>query len=944
MATRIIALSVAAASVGCALASCQQRDARESVAATQSAVISDGEATGVYGQDGSFTSATANLSGISAESLAAPSAALIDDTGRLYVADQANHRVLSYPVGSRAADLVYGQGGSFVDNTMNAGGISASSLDAPAGLAFEAAGDSDAGSSDAGGGATVNLYVADSGNHRILFFPAGSTTATRVYGQSGSFTTADPGSSPSADTLFQPNGLAVDGNGNLFVADALSHRVLRYPAGSTTADRVYGQLGDFTTRVANKSGLGADSLKNPTDVAIDATGGLFIADTGNWRVLHYSGSSTTADRVYGQGGSFVVALPNNGGISKTSLNLPQFVTSQGGDLWVSDSSNNRVLRFPGSSTTADRVLGQLGSFTTASANAGGIGARSLRKPVGLAFNAAGDLFVGDSLNHRVLELAKTCATVGCDDGNDCTDDTCEANGVCTHAPTATPPVSCGGYRCDSTTLECKTSCTDAADCASTHSCILGRCTRMCADSTECADGEPCVNGWCCNNGCPGTCQACNVAGSEGTCVNALAGDDPNGVCRGFGCSGSGSCLLSCAMNDDCADGFVCNTGICTRQCATNDDCNGADCIDGACCSRDSCDEGYTCNYDPIHAGTCWQADGTSCDDGPECGSGLCVDGLCCDTDCLGVCVACNLPGTEGTCTPIEAGTDPDDECPTSAPVCGGQCDGQGACLAPAAAGVVCSERRCEDGLLLEPAECDGTGAPCPAASGTPCPGAFGCTDDGTECRTSCTLASHCAAGANCVGGECITQVATRCSGPADCESGSCADGFCCNSPCDGLCQRCDLQGRVGVCSPIARGEDPDVECSEGDPCLGVCDGNSGCAPAAAGTLCRAGSCASTSAAQPPAVCRGDGQPCEPQPVEDCGPGLCSANATCSTSCDTDANCAPGAECRSGGRCAFPAADAGCGCRIGPERGPSKGWLALLVALPLVRRKRQRARL
>ncbi len=73
------------------------------------------------------------------------------------------------------AGVVYGQGGSFTTNTANNGGVSANSLNALGGVVADASG---------------NLYVADGLNNRVLFYPAGSTTATRVYGQGGSFTTA----------------------------------------------------------------------------------------------------------------------------------------------------------------------------------------------------------------------------------------------------------------------------------------------------------------------------------------------------------------------------------------------------------------------------------------------------------------------------------------------------------------------------------------------------------------------------------------------------------------------------------------------------------------------------------------------------------------------------------------------------------------------------------
>ena len=98
----------------------------------------------------------------------------------------------------------------------------------------------------------------------MLFYPAGSTTATRVYGQGGSFTTNTPNNGGiSANSLDQPYGVALDSSGNLYVADYANNRVLFYPAGSTTATRVYGQDGSFTTNTANNGGVSANSLDEP---------------------------------------------------------------------------------------------------------------------------------------------------------------------------------------------------------------------------------------------------------------------------------------------------------------------------------------------------------------------------------------------------------------------------------------------------------------------------------------------------------------------------------------------------------------------------------------------------------------------------------------------------------------------------------------------------------
>ncbi len=342
----------------------------------------------VWGQGGSFTSNANN--GISASSMQALGGVLVDPAGNLYAADGQNNRVLFFPRGSMTATRVYGQNGSFTTGTANNGGVSANSLSNPQGLALDSSGD---------------LYVADEYNNRVLFYPAGSTTATRVYGQNGSFTTkTENNGGVSANSLGQPYGLAVDASGGLYVSDYQNNRVLFYPAGSTTATRVYGQGGSFTSNAVNNGGISASSLNQPTGVALDSSGDLYIADIYNNRVLFYPSGSTTATRVYGQLGSFTSGTANNGGITADSLDNPMYpALDSAGDLYVVDRSNNRMVFYPFGSTTATRVYGQLGSFTSGAANNGGISANSFSEPWAVAVDNSGNVYVSDYSNNRVLE-------------------------------------------------------------------------------------------------------------------------------------------------------------------------------------------------------------------------------------------------------------------------------------------------------------------------------------------------------------------------------------------------------------------------------------------------------------------------------------------------------------------------------------------------------------
>ncbi len=352
----------------------------------------------VYGQGGSFISNTANNGGVSATSLSNPRRVALDSSGNLYVSDFNNNRVLFYPSGSTTATRVYGQAGSFTSNTANNGGISASSLNQPKSVAIDNNG---------------NLYVADTGNNRVLFYPPGSIIATRVYGQNGSFTSNalnGPLGVVSANSLNQPGGVSTDASGNLYIADTNNNRVLYFTSGSTTATTVYGQILSFVTNTTDAP-LGtpsANNLSQPISTTVDSGGNLYVADLGNNRVLFYPSGSTTATRVYGQAGSFTSNTVNNGGISASSLSSPYGVALDAlGNIYIVDTGNNRVLFYLGSATTATRVYGQAGSFTSNTVNNGGTSASSLNAPVGIIVDSTSTIYVADNSNNRVLKFQTT---------------------------------------------------------------------------------------------------------------------------------------------------------------------------------------------------------------------------------------------------------------------------------------------------------------------------------------------------------------------------------------------------------------------------------------------------------------------------------------------------------------------------------------------------------
>jgi sugar lactone lactonase YvrE len=308
-------------------------------ALTAFAASGDTAADRVFGQGGNFGTNTQNNGGVGSSSLYAPFGIALDGAGRLWVADDGNNRVLEYdnPLTSAVATRVFGQP-DFTSNALNNGGISASTLAGAIGLAVDGSGrlwvvdgqnarvleyDSPLTSPVAtrvfgqpdftslGGGTGASrlfepigialdsggrLWVGDSNNFRVLEYdtPLMNPTATHVFGQPD-FTSDTPNNGGiSASSLAGGHGIAVDGVGRLWVSDFYNRRVLEYdnPLTSAVATRVFGQP-DFTSNTPNNGGISASSLGTdsggPAGIVIDSSGRLWVADEANNRVLEYDG-------------------------------------------------------------------------------------------------------------------------------------------------------------------------------------------------------------------------------------------------------------------------------------------------------------------------------------------------------------------------------------------------------------------------------------------------------------------------------------------------------------------------------------------------------------------------------------------------------------------------------------------------------------------------------
>ena len=324
----------------------------------QSGQVSTVAGSGLLGFSGDGGPATSAKLGERVEGLA------VDEVGNVYIADTANYRIRrvdpSGTIDTIAGTGSYGGGG-------DGGPAAMATLGAVYGLATDAAG---------------NLYIADTFNDKVRkISPDGIISRFAGTGEEGHGGDGGPAGHARLD---KPRGLAVDDSGHVYIADTDNHRIRRVDPSGTIA----------TVAGNGHSGYGGDGgaataamFDRPHDVAVDASGSIYVADSRN-RVVRRIDAAGILTTVAGVGPD--AQTEDDGADAVIRISFARAVaTDAEGAVYIADSFGDSVLRLDDQ--------GMLRQFV-------GAGRRDIHRPGDVAIDASGNILVADSGNHRIIRV------------------------------------------------------------------------------------------------------------------------------------------------------------------------------------------------------------------------------------------------------------------------------------------------------------------------------------------------------------------------------------------------------------------------------------------------------------------------------------------------------------------------------------------------------------
>ncbi|PYU20129.1 MAG: hypothetical protein DMG30_22155, partial [Acidobacteria bacterium] len=256
-----------------------------------------------------------------------------------------------------------------------------------------------------------NLFIADTANNVIREVVATTGIIQTVVGDGTPSYSGDGGPATSA-TLSNPNGIFVDASGNLFIADS-GNNVIREVVATTgiiqtvAGNGAYGYGGDGGAATSA-------TLSNPYGIFVDASGNLFIADIDNFVIREVVAATGIIQTVVGDG---TPSYSGDGGpaTSATLSNPYGIFVDASGNLFIADTDNCVIREVVATTGFIQTVAGN--NFYSYSGDGAAATGAQLNSPAAIASDAAGNLFIADDYNYVIREVVATTGIIQTVAGN-----------------------------------------------------------------------------------------------------------------------------------------------------------------------------------------------------------------------------------------------------------------------------------------------------------------------------------------------------------------------------------------------------------------------------------------------------------------------------------------------------------------------------------------------
>jgi trimeric autotransporter adhesin len=324
--------------------------------------------------------------------LGRPGSVVVDASGNLYIADSSNSRILMVTKSTGIVTAVAGNG--TFDYSGDGGVATAAQLGNPTGVAVDASG---------------NLYFADTSSNRIRMVTKSTGIINTVAGNGSSDGYSGDGGLATSATVPYPTGVAVDASGNIYIT-VKTARILMVTKSTGIITTVAGK---GTAGYEGDGGLATSAtMRYPTGITVDASGNIYFADSDNNCIRMVTKSTGIITTVAGVRTSAIYEYFSGDGGPATSATMrsPRDVAvDASGNIYISDSGNNRIRMVTKSTGIITTVAGK------GTAGYGGDGrlatSAKLYSPDGITVDASGNIYFADSDNNRIRMVTKSTGVI-----------------------------------------------------------------------------------------------------------------------------------------------------------------------------------------------------------------------------------------------------------------------------------------------------------------------------------------------------------------------------------------------------------------------------------------------------------------------------------------------------------------------------------------------------